>query len=116
MKQLRQKVHSERRGVVLLLVLVALIAVSTALVSIARESYRVGQEAVRAREDLQMKWGEESLRRSVLPAAPAIYEEAEKAFRKSRREGRMPTEYSGVFSLGDAQFQFVLADEDARAN
>ncbi len=105
-----------RKGMVLLLVLVALIIAATALVSVARQSHRIGRDAIRAKQELQQRWGTESLRRSLLPAASDVFDERDKALRQQRITELPPAELQGQVALGKTMFQFILADEDARAN
>ena len=83
MMRTRRTESSNRRGLVLFMVLVSIIVVTVTLVSIAQESFRVTNDAVRAKRDLQHKWGAESLRRSVLPVASVMFDEAEKSRRKA---------------------------------
>lgn len=115
MRLLKRRRPHRRSGIVLLLVLVSLVIAATALVSVARQSYRLGIDAVRARRQLQQKWGAESLRRAYLPVASTVFKERDKASRKLK-VFFPPPELPGSVLLGDVQFQFVLADEDARAN
>ena len=115
MQRLQKAEIRKRPGIVLLLVLVSLVIAATALVSVARQSYRMGTDALRARRELQQKWGSASLNRAMLPVATTIFEERDKAARKARLPVPSP-ELLGNIVLGDVQLQFVLADEDARAN
>jgi hypothetical protein len=115
MQRLRKAETGKRPGIVLLFVLVSLVIAATALVSVARQSYRMGTDALRARRELQQKWGPASLNRAMLPVATTIFEERDKTARKARLPAPSP-ELLGDIVLGDVQFQFVLADEDARAN
>lgn len=104
-----------RRGAVLLLVLVCLVLCASALVSIARQSFRIGADAVSARADLQRRWGVESMNRVLLPAASAVFEERDRQLRRVPWPHPEPV-LRGRLMLGRTRFDFALADEDARAS
>ena len=104
-----------RSGVVLLIVLVAIIIAATTLVSFARNSMEVGADAVKAREELQARWGRVSLRRALLPAADVAFQERDKLFRQAKRELPPPIIQAQVL-LGGTVFEMGFADESAKVN
>lgn len=104
-----------RRGIVLLVVLVAIIVGVATLVSLARVSMRAGVDASHARDNLQARWGSTSLRRAMLPAAPNVFEARDKALRTAAQP-HPPAILPGQVVLGGVPFDFLLADEDSKAN
>lgn len=106
---------TKKRGVVLLIVLVAIIIAAATLVSFARNSMEAGANAVKAREELQARWGRASLNRALLPAADAVFAERDKQLRRQKRELPTPIIQSQVI-LGGITFDLGLADESAKLN
>lgn len=107
--------RSPRRGVVLLIVLIAIIIAAATLVSFARNSMQVGADAVKARSELQARWGRASLNRALLPAADAVFKERDKQLRKAKKELPPPIIQDQVV-LGGMAFDLGLADESAKLN
>ncbi len=104
-----------RAGVVLLIVLVAIIIAATTMVSFARNSMDVGADAVKARDELQARWGRASLQRALLPAADAAFQERDKKFRSAKKDLPPPIMQARVL-LGGTVFEMGLADESAKVN
>ena len=101
--------HSDRRGVLLLSVLVCIVVATVILVSLANRSLRLGAEAAFAQRRLQQKWGGETLEEAVLGSARDVF---------STRRGRqtVPNTLTHSMLLGGVRFSVLLADESAKAN
>ena len=97
-------------GFVLLIVLLVLATCSTVLAMAIRRSADKAILANQALRDLQVRWGNITAREAVLPAAEKIIREQEEA------EGMPLVEVRREIMLGGLRFQFVLADEQAKAN
>lgn len=104
------KTHRPARGFVLLIVLMVLAICSTVLAMAIRRSADKAILANQALRDLQVRWGNITAREAILPVAEKIIQEQEKA------EGVPLVEVRREIVLGGLRFQFVLGDEQAKAN
>lgn len=91
-------------GFVLLMVLVALVVVGVTLTQVSRASLRITIGALDHQSRLQRKWGHISCERAILPIATSVFQRSGTNILRDR------------VVLGDQTFDFVLADEDAKAN
>ena len=111
----------QRPGYVLIVVIGVCILVVTTLAILARVSLRRSLEAADSQRSLQQRWGSYSLRRALLPQAPAMFEMRERAYFDAiaKRNSPMeppPVHRRALLTLGNTTFDIVLADEDAKVN
>lgn len=105
-----------QRGYVLLMVLAAWVLVVTTLATLADVSLRRGLAAADAERSLQQRWGSETLRRSLLPAAMGLFDRLEERAAEQPSPGRPPVWLTDRIVLGGVRFDLQLADEDAKLN
>lgn len=107
----------KQRGVVLMMVLVAVVLVGMALTVTARQSLQSQLSAAEQQRALQMRWGMFSCQKSVLPAASALFDASDRRVKKSRgRTQAYPSILAGNVILGGHTFSLLLADENAKIN
>ncbi len=106
-----------QRGVILLLVLVAILVVGVALTTTARRSLLASTAAIDAQQSLQRRWGVVSCRQTILRQAEGVFSEIEGSRADTRRS---QTPFVAMVSdrvlLGGQNFDLIIADEDAKAN
>ncbi len=111
----RTSEREQRRGYILLLVLVTLVISSVALSSLARVSLRRGLDALQAQDELQRRWGVISCQRTLLPAAARLFQEREES-QGTRPSVPLPPVIQETLLLGGQRIELLLADEDAKVN
>ncbi len=110
-------ISKQRRGYILVMVLVTLIIVITALTSVATKSLRTSQQAGNAASMLQQRWGMTTCKNMFLPNAGRtflLYEQEQLAKTKGS-PGRTNVLAESVM-LGGQRFDMVLSDENAKVN
>jgi len=119
---IRMNRRPARRGVVLLIVLVAIVLIAAALVEVSRASSQSQIASLRARDALQQRWGMISCERVVLPAAAGLLARSDESTKQALpataglRRPRMPAVLTDRVLLGGQSFDLILADEDAKAD
>ena len=116
-KRRNNQKRDRRNGYVLLVVLSALVLVITVLSSLAQISLRRSVAAVDAQRDLQMRWGELTLRRAILKRAGGIFDlRYEKHQQESAGTPPPPPFVRTAITFGGATYDVLLGDEDAKLN
>jgi type II secretory pathway component PulK len=107
----------ERRGYILLMVIVALVIVATALSSVATRSLRMTQQAGNAASMLQQRWGLKTSKDLLLPRANQIFRLNDRSLRSnSNTSNTRMSMISDSVMLGGQRFDLVLSDENAKLN
>ena len=108
---------SKKRGFVLLMVLVAILVVGVAMTATARRSLLASLAAIDSQRAMQRRWGMVSCQRTLLPAAPGLFEASDlKTQRQRGKQLAFPAIIEDRIVLGGQMFDLLLADEDAKAN
>lgn len=100
----------------MLTVVVCLVLVSLALVSVARRSMQLASTASGRQRQLQQQWGAVSCQRTLLPAAPGLFDARR---RWAASDGRAPSSVGRIETrvvLGGLVFDLLVSDEDAKIN
>ena len=106
--------NSYRRGYIMLAVLVALVVAGLGMVTLAQRSMRLSGVAVERQRALQERWGTISCQQTILPAAPALFDQLqEQAIDPSEPA---PATLTAAVILGGSRFELLLADENAKSN
>jgi hypothetical protein len=99
----------QRRGYILLTVLLLLMLASVVMASFCRIAIARSLEASAANDELQRRWGTLSCRDALLPRAENLLEEQEST--------ALPVEHLHTdFNLGREQFSVDICDEQAKVN
>ncbi len=107
----------QKKGFVLLLVLVAIIIVGVSLTATARRSLDASLAAIESQRSMQRRWGMVSCQRALLPAAAGLFDVSDLKTRKMRgKQLAFPAIIEDRVVLGGQTFDLLLADEDAKAN
>jgi hypothetical protein len=107
----------QRKGFVLLMVLVSILIVGVAMTAISRRSLQASLAAMESQRELQKRWGMVSVQRTLLPAAAGLFEVSDLKTRKKRgKQEAFPAILEDRIILGGQTFDVLLADEDAKAN
>ena len=101
---------SSSKGFALLMVLLVLVIAGTVLAVAARRSCRLAMEATAAQQRLQVDWGAQSIRTSLLPAAETVLAAEASA------HGTSPASVRRTLVLGGVRFDLLFGDEQAKAN
>ena len=99
-----------RKGYVLLMVLMLLMVASLLSVGIARKSIELSRLAALEEQELQQRWGRISIRAAVLPRAEVLL------CSKELRTGGPVVSMETTISLGEEQMTLLLSDEQAKLN
>jgi type II secretory pathway component PulK len=112
--------RDRRRGVALLLVLLALVLIVLKLAVLVRRSTELALRASREEAALAERHALRSLRRTLARTLPERIEralrEAASIHEERERFERPETTLRGAIELGGRRIEFVFADEDARAH
>lgn len=98
----------------LLLTLVLLALVAVLLLGLSRRSVARATEARDAAVDLQRRWGATTVRAALLPRADRLLDAVNEA-RATRREP-VTNSFRDHVELGGQVFDFIVSDEQAKAN
>lgn len=109
-------VRRKRRGFVLLMVLVVLALAGSLLGICARRTSDRALAAGLSARDLQRRWGVRSLQAACLGRAEAILSAPAADGRPAPPAPAAPAAVRRSITLGDAAFDLVIADEQAKAN
>ena len=105
-----RKRKRHRKGFALVLVLAMLTIAALLSVGLARRSLDQSVAAAKRADELQRRWGELSLRHTVLNRAAILLRSAELA------EGTKRPTLQTTITLGNRSFTLVLSDEQAKLN
>ncbi|QDT08814.1 hypothetical protein [Planctomycetes bacterium K23_9] len=114
----RQRVkRTNRQGVVLLIVLVAIVVLGAALTQVARANSRANIAVQRQQRALQQRWGMLTCQRAVLPAGQGAFLGSDFVAKQSAKlRQKYRHQIADQVELGGQKFDLLLADEDAKAN
>jgi len=107
---MHQRESKTRRGFILVMTLMLLAIAAVALAAVGRSSMGLAVSAVRARQDLQQRWGMYSSRHAVLELAPILLKEAEESTGEPVVSRQMEVQRSGH------TYDLTVSDEQAKAN
>ena len=102
--------HSNRKGYVLLMVLMLLVVASFLSVGTARKSIALSRSAALGDQELQTRWGRISVRTAVLNRAEILLRSRE------LRVGGQVASMETTIRLGGEQIHLLLSDEQAKLN
>lgn len=105
-----------RRGYLLLAVIAVLILVVTSLSTLATLSLRKGLEASDAERSLQHRWGALTIERTMLSQAASVFQQQEDEWAQRAPGTPAPTTFRTRVRLGEAYYDILLGDEDAKLN
>lgn len=105
-----------RLGFVLVMVLVLLTVAAISLSGLARRSLQLAADAADAQAEFKRKWQTASLQQALLAnVEPLLASQIQPTF-DNQVAWPQPSTVEGRASAGELQFQFLLADEDAKVN
>jgi len=105
-----------RHGFVLVIVLVLIALAGILLAGLARRSLQMSQQVAVEQERLQRQWGMVSCRRMILERAEDLIEAQAADIKPEELIWPLPRKLEGSVEMGGFEFDFSLADEDAKAN
>jgi hypothetical protein len=96
----------------MLAVLVCLLLAGLAMTMLAQSSMRLSTTALERQRELQRRWGIISCQRTMLPAAPRLFAQLQE--QATDLSAPAPATYTANVTLGEFQFDLLLADENAK--
>lgn len=102
--------QTSRDGFILVMTLMLLAIMAVVLAAAARSSMGLAVSAVHARQELQRKWGNYSIRHAALQLAPSLLEETEEDL--GEPVGQIHTR----FGLNGHTYAITVSDEQAKVN
>jgi hypothetical protein len=113
----RKKMSSHRRaGYVLLMSLVILCLAALVLSGLARHSFRLAVETLDESDELQLRWGSLSLRRTLALRAPGLYDFYVNGPIEQRQHPTTPFPLLAEIILAKQRFAVTLEDENTKLN
>lgn len=108
------------RGVVLLIVLLAIVVVTATLAQVAQTTSQVQISVLESSRELQQRWGMTTCHRAILPSTLGVLKQLQQVSQQTKtrdqRRQAAPDSVADQVVLGDLTFNLLCADEDAKLN